>query len=266
MPTTDPTLRKKLLEKLSVTPQALSQRVRKRKKELPMSTPHAVYTIAHDEGMDISKYLSPDETAEVRGLISALQRNGQPTAGKARKAAAPKSRSVPAQVKVTIAGVDIGKIPALSRAHANDVKRMSERVYPLLYIFENSARDLIERVLKDAYGSEWWANAVPKSVRDTATKHKAAEAKEPWHGVRGKRDIDYVFLNDLWSIIKDNWPHFKRFFPKQSWVEALITGDMNVSRRVFAHMNPLAENDVRNIEAAFRKWTNQLKGKECELP
>jgi hypothetical protein len=125
--------------------------------------------------------------------------------------------------------------------------------------------DLIERVLKDAYGSEWWGNAVPRSVRDTATKHKAGEAKEPWHGVRGKRDIDYAFLNDLWCI-KDNWRHFKRFFPKQSWVEALITGDMNVSRRVFAHMNPLAENDVRNIEAAFRKWTNQLKGKECDCP
>lgn len=162
--------------------------------------------------------------------------------------------------------MDIGKIPALSRAHANDVKRMSERVYPLLYIFENSVRDLIERVLKDAYGAEWWTKAVPKSVRDTATKHKVAEAKEPWHGARGKRAIDYVFLNDLWSIIKDEWKHFKKFFPNQSWVESLITGDMNVSRRVFAHMNPLTENDVKNIEAAFRKWTKQLKGAEAELP
>jgi transcriptional regulator with XRE-family HTH domain len=266
MATTDPALRKKLLEKLGVTPQALSQRVKKRKKELPMSTPHAAYTIAHDEGMDISKYLSPEETAEVRGLISALQHNGLPAAAKAPKTAARKSRSGPAQVKVTIAGVDIGKIPALSHAHAADVKRMSERVYPLLYIFENSVRDLIERVLKDAHGSDWWTKAVPRTVQNTATKHKAAEAKEPWHGARSKRDIDYVFLNDLWSIIKDKWQHFKRFFPNQSWVEALITGDMNVSRRVFAHMNPLAENDVRNIEAAFRKWTNQVKGKEGELP
>ncbi len=143
---------------------------------------------------------------------------------------------------------------------------MSERVYPLLYIFENSVRDLIERVLKDAYSSEWWTMAVPKAVRETATKHKAAEAKEPWHGARGKRDIDYVFLNDLWSIIKDKWNHFGQFFPNQSWVEALITGDMNVSRRVFAHMNPLHENDVKNIEAAFRKWTKQLKAVEAKLP
>ena len=101
--------------------------------------------------------------------------------------------------------------------------------------------------------------AVPKAVRETATKHKAAEAKEPWHGARGKRDIDYVFLNDLWSIIKCEykWNHFGQFFPNQSWVEALITGDMNVSRRVFAHMNPLHENDVKNIEAAFRKCTRR---------
>ena len=58
----------------------------------------------------------------------------------------------------------------------------------------------------------------------------------------------------------------RQFFPNQSWVESLITGDMNVSRRVFAHMNPLTENDVKNIEAAFRKWTKQLKGAEAELP
>ncbi len=264
MANTNPELRRKLLDTLKVSPQRLSQLVKARKDQLPMSTPHAVYTIAHENGIDVSKFLSADEMGTVRGLISGLPRETTPAS--APRAARKSRAAAPADVKITIAGVDAGKIPALSRAHAQDVKRMSERVYPLLYIFENSVRDLIERVLKAAYGSEWWANAVPKSVRDTATKHKAAEAKEPWHGARGKREIDYVFLNDLWAIIKHKWGDFKRFFPTQGWVESLITSDMNVSRRVFAHMNPLHENDVKNIEAAFRKWTNQLRAKEGELP
>lgn len=136
---------------------------------------------------------------------------------------------------------------------------MSERVYPTLYIFENSVRDLIERVLRATHGDDWWVQAVPRSVRQTAEKHMAAEKKDPWHDARGRREIDYVFLNELWAIIRDNWADFKALFPNQAWVDSLVTSDMNVSRRVLAHMNPLGADDIGNIEAAFRKWTKQLQ-------
>ncbi len=75
-----------------------------------------------------------------------------------------------------------------------------------------------------------------------------------------------MFLNELWAIIKDRWQHFKPFFPNQAWVESLITGDMNISRRVLAHMNPLPADDIKNIEAALRKWTKQLEGIGDKLP
>jgi hypothetical protein len=70
----------------------------------------------------------------------------------------------------------------------------------------------------------------------------------------------------LWAIIKHNWTDFKDLFPSQAWVETLITSDMNVSRRPIAHMNPLAADDISNIEAAFRKWVKQLRAKKDELP
>jgi hypothetical protein len=38
------------------------------------------------------------------------------------------------------------------------------------------------------------------------------------------------------------------------------------ARRVIAHMNPLAADDVSNIETAFRKWVKQLKAVEDQLP
>jgi transcriptional regulator with XRE-family HTH domain len=255
--TTNPELRRALLKKLGISPQALSQRAQRRKAKLPMSTPQAVYTIAHDEGIDVSSYLSSEETAEVRALVGALRDDEQaqhPPERRKAKAAASKK-----EVKVTIAGVDIGKVPALKKSHGDDAKRMSERVYPTIYLFENSVRDLIEGILAAKHGKEWWSEAVPKKVRETAQKHKEAEAKDPWHSARGKREIDYVFLNDLWAIIKDNWPEFKDLFPDQAWVQTLITNDMNVSRRVFAHMNPLGADDISNLEAAFRKWTKTLQ-------
>jgi len=60
--------------------------------------------------------------------------------------------------------------------------------------------------------------------------------------------------------------HFAPLFPDQAWIQTLITRDMNVSRRVLAHMNPLAADDVSNIETAFRKWVNQLRAVEAQIP
>jgi hypothetical protein len=134
------------------------------------------------------------------------------------------------------------------------------------YIFENSVRDLVERVLEAAFGTGWWGSAVPQKVRDTAAKHKADEAKDPWHGARGQRDLDYLLLPQLWDIMKHQWKHFAPLFPDQAWVQTMITSDMNVSRRVLAHMNPLAEDDIANIENAFRKWVKQLDAKRALLP
>jgi hypothetical protein len=264
---TNQKIKKALLDKLGVTPQRLSQLVQKRKAELPMSTEHAVYTLAFENGVDVSKALGKEDTAEVRALVAQL-RSSKPTATPALTNGGPARRTSPAKrdVKITIAGVDIGTIPALSPTHAKEAKLMAERVYPTLYFFENSVRDLIERVLSVGCGPTWWTTAVPGTVQQTATKHKTDEQKDPWHSQRSKREIDYVFLNELWAIIKYQWSHFKDLFPDQAWVQTIITRDMNVSRRVLAHMSPLADDDVRNIELKFRHWVKQLKAVEHLLP
>jgi hypothetical protein len=70
---------------------------------------HAVYTIAFENGIDVAKELDPDETAEVRRLVSDLRSNGssrpkpQPTKTKAT--------DVTKAVKVTIAGVTSARSP-----------------------------------------------------------------------------------------------------------------------------------------------------------
>jgi hypothetical protein len=266
---TNPAVKAALLAKLGVSAQRLSQLVGARKEQLPMSTPLAVYTIAHENGIDLSKHLSGGETAEVRRLLTELRAGGDTPRprqdGTRHKRAKGRSESK-REVRIVIAGEDVGTIPGLSAAHAQEAKRMAERVYPTLYIFENSVRDLIEAVLRDACGKDWWTIAVPGAVQNTAEKHKKDEAKDPWHSPRGRRPIDYVLLNDLWAIIKHRWADFKPLFPNQAWVETLITNDMNVSRRLLAHMNPLAADDITNIDAAFRKWTKQLRGVKDKLP
>jgi hypothetical protein len=261
---TNPEIKAALLKELGVTTQRLSQLTKARKGELPMSTPHAVYTLAHEHGIDIYKHLDPEEAREVRGLMADL-RKGRSSNGSVAAEPRPirkRSKAAKKQVKVAIAGVDVGKIPGLKQSHANEAKRMAEDVYPLLYIFENSVRDLVELVLRDKYGKDWWDDEAPRKVRERAEAHKDAEDEDPWHGSRGARPIDYVFLTDLWAIIKHKWPDFKAIFPKQALVESIITDDMNVSRRPLAHMNPLGADDIANIKAAFRKWTKLLQKAE----
>jgi hypothetical protein len=111
----------------------------------------------------------------------------------------------------------------------------------------------------------WWTKAVPKKIQESTENTKMAAKKEPIHGRLG-RDIDYVFLNDLAAIVKNQWPYFKDIFPRPTWFDELVKGDMNIHRRVVAHMNPLAREDVKNVETAFRKWAKQLKAHEDKIP
>jgi hypothetical protein len=265
---TNANVKKALLAKLNVTPQRLSQIAKKRKEELPMSTEQAVYTLAHENGIDLSKHLSKDETTEVRGLVSHL-RSATPVnavATKNGKTAATK-KTTSKVVVVSIAGVNVEKLPGMTAGHAKEAKMMAEKVYPILYVFENAARDLISRVLRANIGDDWWDNAVPQKVRDKAAQRKKDEAKDPWHGKRGAALIDYLDLSDLPSIVAapKAWPHLKPFFDRPSWFQELVN-ELNVSRRVAAHMNPLETDDVKNIEAAFRKWAKVLKAKESLIP
>ena len=264
---TNPKIRKALLDKLAVTPQRLSQRAKAIKNKVPMSTEQAHYVLAHEEGIDISKTLTNDEVKEVRELY-AHYRAAQQTNGAAAGPVAPraKPKTKPKAAVVSIKGMGPLKLSVITKVHADEAKLMADQIYPRLYLFENSLRDVIERVLLDKHGTGWWST-VPKKVRDAAAKHKADEGNDAWHGKRGSRELDYVLLTHLWDVINEQWPVFKEYFPNKSWVETLITNDMNVSRRVIAHMNPLNEDDARNVDAAFRKWAKQLKDRiEPNLP
>lgn len=227
-----------------------------------MSTELATYTIAHDSGIDVSKYLTPDETARVRELVTQL-RSSTPSAtpnGRMMKRAATPKRAL-----VTIGDLGIQRLPGMSAAHATEARQMAN-VYAAMYVFENSLRDVIERVLRHRFGNAWWTSAVPQKIQDVATQRKTDERKDPWHGKRGSRPIDYVDLSALAKVVQHQWKLFEKIFPTPAWIEALVTHDMNVSRRVVAHMNPLATDDIRNVENALRKYEKVLKANAGEIP
>jgi hypothetical protein len=256
---TNRALREALLELLKVTRQRLWQRAKRMKDEHgPMSTEDATYVIAHQEGIDLTKYLDQSTVDRIRGLIP---EGPHKSASGSRN----KSRDSGRRPVVVRIGPDVPQVDALlSTTQAQDARKMAQ-VYPKYYVLENSVRALIMRVLGMAYGKQWWDTRAPKAVRDTVAERMKKEARQPWHGKRGQHEIFYSDFGDLKRIISKNWGDFEAFFPSQEWILQRLC-DMEHPRNVMAHHNPLGPQDLTRVDLCFSDWIALLKLKRDLIP
>lgn len=221
-----------------------------------MSTEDAVYLIAHNEEIDLSKYLDKETVDKVRAL---MPHNGPVIMSHAKTNKAGE-RNVLIKVNAHIPEVDA----LLSTSLAEDMKRMVQ-LYPLQYILENSLRVVITRVLENKYGPGWWDARVNKTTKDDVTDRRKKEDKQPWHGKRGQHEIYYSDFSDLKSIISKNWDDFKDIFPSQQWIFQKLD-ELEHPRNVIAHNNPLSKDDIKRTELYFSDWIKLLKQKKNLVP
>ena len=159
------------------------------------------------------------------------------------------------------------KNPILSEKVLKEAKYMAEKVYPLLYVFENSAREMIIRVMRNSYGDNWWDidTKVSTDIRNTVKDRIAKEDRNPWHGRRGAHPIYYTDLEHLGQIVKNNWPLFKLILPTQEWFLQRVK-EISHSRNPVAHMNPLSKEDVDRIKVYTKDWEKQIAQKKSAIP
>jgi Swt1-like HEPN len=258
-------LREHLKEKLGISDRHLRRLIAEKASELPSTKQQALFVLAHENRMRLQDYMTSDQIADVRSLVQSRPVAPPPVRSNGGRPA--RRTTTPRTVAMRIGTEKYGAIPGLKSSHATEAKAMAERVYPLLYVFENSLRDLIELVLNAKYGDDWWTTAVPSKVREAADDLKRQEKKDTFHGKRGRRDIDYLLLTQLWKIVNHKWKDFEPLFPPgKHWVQSVIENDMNVSRRPIAHMNPLEDDDIKNVETTFRKWVRNLQAVADKLP
>ena len=126
-------LRRALLDKLGVTPQALSQRAKRLKKKMPMKTEEAVYVIAHKEGIPIDKYLDAETLRRIQDIIAKLAsiEEGAASYPSRQKDKGKKSQIVEIPGKIRIS------VPNLPEKKLKDAGEMA-KVYPHLYVLELS--------------------------------------------------------------------------------------------------------------------------------
>ncbi len=142
---------------------------------------------------------------------------------------------------------------------------MAEEVYPLLYVFENSARTLVARVLRARHGSDWWESRVPERIRNVVKLRKDDEAKNPWHGKRGASQISYTDLEQLGSIVQSNWGDFKAIFPTLNWLTQRLA-EIAQSRNPVAHMNPVKKQDANRIRLYVKDWQELMTARREVIP
>jgi len=205
----DPVVRERLLKKLGIRRQSLDDRVKTIKSRIPISTEDAVYLIAFREKVPIDDRVDSGTLERVARYQAMSQAETTPSSKLVKRSGSPSSTVVP------IANVKIEDVPGMSAVHAREAKLMAERVYPILYVFENSARDIITRVLEAALGPDWWDQVSWSDARTEVKNRKAQEGDDAWHSKRGESPLAYLDLKHLVQLVGKPkvWPHFSSILP-----------------------------------------------------
>jgi predicted restriction endonuclease len=155
--------------------------------------------------------------------------------------------------------------PMLSEQKLLEAKNMAS-IYPLLYVLENSIRELIDRVMSAKHGPDWWDTHAPQDIKRKVADHMSDEKRNSWHQKRGSRPIDYTDLKDLKPIVrKAALEIVPGFIPSIEWFDSFID-EVYRSRCVLCHMNPLDDNNITAVKVKFRQWQKQVAEKIALMP
>jgi hypothetical protein len=254
-------LRKALLKKAGITKQALSMRVQKVISDLPMTAQDATCVVAYRAGIRVDRYLAPDDLARVRDLLTKTLTSVRQTT----RAKHPTSKP-PGEHVIKFAERFTTTDAMLPRTILSQAVEMA-KVYPLIYVLENSIRELIERVMVAGHGHDWWDSKFHNAkIRGYVASRMSDDQKDAWHQRRGARPIDYVDLKDLPSIVTAFEADFvPDLLPEMAWFRALVL-EVYKSRCVVCHMNPLHVDNVDAVRVRARQWARQINAKKALIP
>lgn len=261
---------KKLLEiiksKKKTTEQAIYagiKEIRKKHKNL-ISKEDASYIYATDIGIDVHKFLKNDPETANRILSLLQNNNGNANTNSVMK---PKSTSAVITKEIRIKDIVI-KDPLLPSSVLDDAAKLSV-VYVQLYVFENSIRNFLKKVLDKHYPSGWWDEGRIGKPFDKANSRRADEDNNPWHGKRNPNNmLDYLDLIELNKVVDKNTdvltPYFSKLTGKLDWLKFKIE-EIYKSRCIIAHNNPLAKDDIERVKVICRDWQKMLPQLKLKL-
>ena len=159
-------------------------------------------------------------------------------------------------ISVLIPDLEKLQIPNLTKSNVLEAAEMA-KVYPLIYLFENSVRGFIKEVL-DKEKPNWW-DRVNKGIKQRVEDRQKTEKQNAYHGKSRIHPIQYVDFDDLRNIIQSNAKIFNEYMPDKN-VEYLQQKlrELKDSRNILMHCNPLTEDDIRRVRLYLADWVRLL--------
>ncbi len=181
--------------KLNITKRAVDIRISniKRLRGHDITRKDAALLLASVNGIDISKFTSPEKLREIRNLKD-----------KEYKIETKKTKVIEKDRILKIGDVSISsKEPFLPKETISNAKEMS-KYYSLLYILENSLRDLIRNTYQ---GIDYFNKKIYPAIK---TEIEKIEKKEKYFQEKRKDKLEYAHLDFLKQIIAKNWADFSK--------------------------------------------------------
>lgn len=134
-----------------------------------------------------------------------------------------------------------------------EAARMSE-FYEVFYCLENSIRQLVDDIMIEVEGADWWSS---ERVDENRIRQPAVgrRKKEIDSGItpRSDRLLDYTTFGELSQLITDNWELFDPVFQSKTAVSN-VSNQLNLLRGPIAHCNPTDELEQERLNLAVRTW------------
>jgi len=222
----------------------------------------AAYVLASENGIDPMPYIKGDEMADYRQAIQMRRTPLIPLTPPSSPAPEIKtiskdSTTTPKKLVIQIQDMDEFNVPNLTRSTIDDAREMT-KIYPVIYLFENSVREFIKEVL-DKRSSNWW-DGVNENIKKRVENRKKTETQNAYHGQSRIHSIQYVDFDDLRNIIQSNAKIFNDYMPDNNveYIQQKLR-ELKDSRNILMHCNPLTETDMIRVKVYFTDWQNLLK-------
>jgi hypothetical protein len=132
--------------------------------------------------------------------------------------------------------LDVSKTPCLSSSAIDEAYVMGQ-VYVAIHCLENSVRNLIRKVLKSAFGENWWEKASSDPMKKRVAERKIRETKNKWLTPRGADELNYLDWADLVTLMRKYPDHFNQFIGSIKFAELKLEELENLRHIAFFGVN-----------------------------
>jgi len=164
--------------------------------------------------------------------------------------------------KLEESGIELGHIQTINKKETVDsdlfehdilkkAKKMAD-FYILYFSLENSVRKLINDVLTEKYGPEWWIKAVPEGVKKSV-KEKQEKENDTAMSIRSEDPLDYTNFGELIDIFNYKWNDFSDILRSKKAVQDTLS-PLNKIRNVLAHSCELKDDEIMRFKLLINDW------------